>query len=43
MYRKPPQVFDLHNFAIVCFVIDGFVKLVFASIVVEADDHLRLP
>ena len=38
IYWESPQVFDLHISAIVRFVVDGFAKLVFVSVALEADD-----
>ena len=38
IYWESPQVFDPHISAIVRFVVDGFAKLIFASVVVEVVD-----
>ena len=44
IYWESPQVFDSHIFAIVRFVVDGFAKLVFVSVVVEKQMiHLHQP
>ena len=38
IYWESPQVFDPHISGIVGFVVDGFAKLIFASVVVEVVD-----